>query len=196
VMFSSRMLSVAGGGPAGTGVGSGVGDLLLSGRKIVLKPLPFQPPTNATSGPRLGGEMAAGGGTAAARGGTTGALGIGGTSPNTKSSGTEKCHQLIEHHVQDFQLWIERTHHCAVCKNGAWHTTLSTIEPFSTQDQFHSKIFIPVGATPICFGNIPGLWACSKDVSPLCHAHPIPCSRRDNSVPQGRLRRRASTKLS
>jgi glutamyl-tRNA reductase len=20
-----------------------------------------------------------------------------------------KCHQLIEHHVQDFQLWIERT---------------------------------------------------------------------------------------
>ena len=22
---------------------------------------------------------------------------------------SEKCHQLIEHHVQDFQLWIERT---------------------------------------------------------------------------------------
>jgi glutamyl-tRNA reductase len=23
---------------------------------------------------------------------------------------SEKCHQLIEHHVQDFQLWMERTH--------------------------------------------------------------------------------------
>jgi glutamyl-tRNA reductase len=23
---------------------------------------------------------------------------------------SEKCHQLIEHHVQDFQLWLERTH--------------------------------------------------------------------------------------
>jgi glutamyl-tRNA reductase len=22
---------------------------------------------------------------------------------------SERCHQLIEHHVQDFQLWIERT---------------------------------------------------------------------------------------
>jgi glutamyl-tRNA reductase len=22
---------------------------------------------------------------------------------------SEKCHQLIEHHVRDFQLWIERT---------------------------------------------------------------------------------------
>ena len=22
---------------------------------------------------------------------------------------SEKCHQLIEHHVQDFQLWVERT---------------------------------------------------------------------------------------
>jgi len=22
---------------------------------------------------------------------------------------SEKCHQLIEHHVQDFHLWIERT---------------------------------------------------------------------------------------
>jgi glutamyl-tRNA reductase len=22
---------------------------------------------------------------------------------------SEKCHQLIEHHVQEFQLWIERT---------------------------------------------------------------------------------------
>jgi glutamyl-tRNA reductase len=22
---------------------------------------------------------------------------------------SEKCHQLIEHHVQDFQRWIERT---------------------------------------------------------------------------------------
>src|ERR1700732_2814447 len=99
VMFSSRMLAVAGGGPAATGVGSGVGVLLLSGRKIVLKPRPFQAPTNATSGPRLGGEMAAGGGTAAvtssARGETTGALGIGGTSPNTKSSGTEIFADLI-----------------------------------------------------------------------------------------------------
>ena len=24
---------------------------------------------------------------------------------------SEKCHQLIEHHVQDFQLWIERPSH-------------------------------------------------------------------------------------
>jgi glutamyl-tRNA reductase len=28
----------------------------------------------------------------------------------------EKCHQLIEHHVQDFQLWIERTQSSSNCR--------------------------------------------------------------------------------
>jgi glutamyl-tRNA reductase len=27
----------------------------------------------------------------------------------TRKRESEKCHQLIEHHVKDFQLWIERT---------------------------------------------------------------------------------------
>jgi hypothetical protein len=49
VRFSSRMLSVGGGG-----IGSGVGVCVLSGRKMVLKPLPVQLPVKAASGPRLG----------------------------------------------------------------------------------------------------------------------------------------------
>src|ERR1035441_1722534 len=56
VRFSSRILSRGGGG-AGTGLGSGVGEAALSGRKIVLKPLPTQSPTNAASGPRGGGGV-------------------------------------------------------------------------------------------------------------------------------------------
>jgi hypothetical protein len=50
-------------------------------------------------------------------------------------------------------------------------------------------------AVPLGYLDPAGLRACSKDVSPLCHAHPIPCSRRDNSVLGERLRRRASAKL-
>src|ERR1700682_4103798 len=46
VRFSSRMLSLI------TGTGSGVGVTALSGRKMVLKPLPAQSPTRAASGPR------------------------------------------------------------------------------------------------------------------------------------------------
>jgi len=71
------------------------------------------------------------------------------------------------------------------------------------KDGFVEVKFKPVAGTPITTFAVPlrhidpmGLWACSKDVPPLCHAHPIPCSRRDNSVPQERLRRRASAKLS
>ena len=41
--------------PGGSGLGSGVGVALLLGRKIVLKPLPTQSPTNAARGPRGGG---------------------------------------------------------------------------------------------------------------------------------------------
>jgi hypothetical protein len=62
------------------------------------------------------------------------------------------------------------------------------------------RVLTPV--TPITTCAVPlgdldpaGLRACSKDVSPLCHAYPIPCSRRDNSVLEERLRRRASAKL-
>jgi len=72
VRFSSRMLS-----PGGRGKGSGVGVAVLLGRKIVLKPLPTQSPTNAASGPR----------------GAGGAVGpailcSGRSSPNTKSKGS------------------------------------------------------------------------------------------------------------
>ena len=83
VIFNSRMLSE----PA-TGAGSGVGVSLLFGRKIVLKPLPFQVPTKAANGPRLGGTMGTGGGTSATLG-SIGAIGLEGTSPNKKSSGRE-----------------------------------------------------------------------------------------------------------
>jgi hypothetical protein len=84
VRFNSRMLSE----PV-TGVGSGVGVLLLFGRKIVLKPLPFQVPTKAAKGPRLGGTMGTGGGAGAASAGLIGAIGSEGTSPNKKSFGRE-----------------------------------------------------------------------------------------------------------
>src|SRR5580658_3844669 len=50
VKFNSRTLSVP-----GTGIGNGVGVLVLSGRKIVLKPLPAHSPVKAASGPKLGG---------------------------------------------------------------------------------------------------------------------------------------------
>jgi hypothetical protein len=49
VAFSSRMLSLL-----ETGMGSGVGVAALSGRKIVLKPLPANVPVNSASGPKLG----------------------------------------------------------------------------------------------------------------------------------------------
>jgi hypothetical protein len=59
------------------------------------------------------------------------------------------------------------------------------------------SLMTPITTFAVPLGNLDpaGVWACSKDGSPLCHAHPIPCSRRDNSVPQERLRRRASAKL-
>ena len=84
VTFNSRMLSE----PL-TGVGSGVGVLLLFGRKMVLKPLPFQVPTKAANGPRFGGTMGTGGGATSATPGSIGAIGLEGTSPNRKSCGRE-----------------------------------------------------------------------------------------------------------
>jgi DNA-binding transcriptional LysR family regulator len=53
------------------------------------------------------------------------------------------------------------------------------------------------GGRALALGHLDpaGFWACSKDVSQLCHAHPIPCSRTDNNVLEERLRRRASAKL-
>src|SRR6516165_5087752 len=50
VRFSSSTLSL----PV-TGIGSGVGVFVLSGRKMRLKPLPLNAPVKAASGPRLGG---------------------------------------------------------------------------------------------------------------------------------------------
>src|ERR1700722_17872551 len=87
VRFSSKTLSVAGSGPAGTGVGRFVGVLLLSGLKIVLKPVPVQVPTKAANAPRLGGTIGAGAAPAALGG--TSASGLVGTSPNKKPSGRE-----------------------------------------------------------------------------------------------------------
>src|SRR5215469_16573609 len=49
VRFSSSTLSL----PV-TGIGSGVGVFVLSGRKMRLKPLPLNAPVKAASGPRLG----------------------------------------------------------------------------------------------------------------------------------------------
>src|SRR5579872_5549659 len=72
VRFSSRMLSLE------TGMGSTVGVWLLSGRKMVLKPLPTHSPTNAASGPRLGGGVLA-----------PLVRGDGRTSPNRKPLGSE-----------------------------------------------------------------------------------------------------------
>jgi hypothetical protein len=60
-----------------TGIGSFVGVTVLSGRKMVLKPLPAKLPENAASGPRLGGG-----------GGGGGAKGDGSTSPKMKSVGS------------------------------------------------------------------------------------------------------------
>jgi hypothetical protein len=51
VRFSSRMLSLGGGGGA---IGNDVGVVVLSGRKMVLKPLPLKVPAKALSGPGLG----------------------------------------------------------------------------------------------------------------------------------------------
>jgi len=85
VIFNSKMLS-----EPGTGVGSGVGVLSLFGRKIVLKPLPFQVPTNAVKGPRLGGTIGVGGTAGATPAlGSASASGLDGTSPNKKPSGRE-----------------------------------------------------------------------------------------------------------
>jgi hypothetical protein len=55
----------------------------------------------------------------------------------------------------------------------------------------------PITTCAVPFGHLDpaGLCACSKGVSPLCRAHPIPCSRTNNSVLEERLRRRASAKL-
>src|SRR5271165_1580477 len=59
VRFSSSTLSLlSGGSGGGTGRGSVVGDAVLSGRKMVLKPWPLNVPAKATSGPRLGAEEA------------------------------------------------------------------------------------------------------------------------------------------
>jgi hypothetical protein len=55
VRFSSRTLSLP-----ETGTGNGVGVTGLSGRKIVLKPLPAHLPANAASAPRLGSGLGAG----------------------------------------------------------------------------------------------------------------------------------------
>lgn len=77
VIFNSRTLS-----ESGTGVGRGVGVLLLFGRKMVLKPLPFQVPAKAVNGPRLGGTIGA-------TSSIPGSIGLGGTCPNKKPSGRE-----------------------------------------------------------------------------------------------------------
>src|ERR1019366_3097998 len=59
VRLSSRMLSMVAGGGGGGGlvgrrVGGGVGVTVLSGRKMVLKPVPVNVPVKAAIGPRLG----------------------------------------------------------------------------------------------------------------------------------------------
>jgi hypothetical protein len=59
------------------------------------------------------------------------------------------------------------------------------------------SLVTPITTFAVPLGDLDpaGLWVCAKDGSPLLYAHPIPCSRRDNSAPQERLRRRASAKL-
>ena len=46
---------------------------------------------------------------------------------------SEKCHQLIEHHVQDFQLWIERTH----SSNFPFEFSCVTLHPRGPSSQLH-----------------------------------------------------------
>jgi hypothetical protein len=81
VRFSSRMLSVL-----ETGIGNGVGVAVLSGRKMVLKPLPVKAPVKAASGPRLGGGVGAVGVSFGARADTA---------PNLKPLGSEMAAVLI-----------------------------------------------------------------------------------------------------
>src|ERR1700722_16766769 len=80
-MFSSRTLSA--GSVVVIGPGIGVGVVELSGRKIVLNPLPTHSPTNAARGPR-GGAGGAGGWTCSLPEGK-----MGGTAPNSNPAGVE-----------------------------------------------------------------------------------------------------------
>ena len=50
---------------------------------------------------------------------------------------SEKCYQLIEHHVQDFKLWIERSqssNFCSIVDRQFLASTLDAMLPVTGQD--------------------------------------------------------------